>query len=535
LTRAPKGLAGLAIVGAIWTFIAVAAQAVMKIAALVILARLLSPREFGIFVAAMAVLGFCAIFSELGVGPAIVQRKALEDRHIRAGFTLSLLLSFVAAVLIWYSSPALAEAFKMAELVPVLRAGCLVLAFQGMSAVAMSLAQRELRFRWLAGIDAGAFAVGYVIVGASLAWLGLGVWALVGAVLTQHLLRMIMLLVGQPHLKRPLFDRATIWELLYFGTGFSIARIGNYLAGQGDNLVVGRLLGAQALGIYGYAYQLMNASVMVIGQVLDRVLFPTMALVQLEAERLARAYRKGCAVFALLILPVSIVITQVTPEIVIVLLGAQWLPAAEPLQILALAMIFRSSAKISDSVARATGAVYARAWRQWIFALAIVSGSLIGQHWGLTGVSFGVLAAIIFNSLLMVQLSLRLTGMSWRAFGLAYLPALALSVVIGAEAWFLADWLRSLAVPSLPMLACVALVASSSVALLWWVLPSVFLGHDARALLGTTIIKIFQNLNSGFAAGRSGRRSRFRKGQALLFQDQRRERTKTAVSVEPLK
>ncbi|MGI9422302.1 MAG: lipopolysaccharide biosynthesis protein, partial [Hyphomicrobiaceae bacterium] len=367
-----KGLAGIAFVGAFWTFLAMASQSFFQIVSLIILARLLAPSEFGLFVVAMAVFGFCGIFSQLGVGPAIVQRKTLEERHIRVGFTLSLLLSFLVAALVWFGAPAFSAAFKMPELVSVLRAGCLVLVFQGASTVALSMAQRNLRFQFLSGIDAGAFAVGFLIVGTLLAWLGFGVWALVGAHLTQHLLRTTFLLSGQAHAKRPLIDGATAAQLLYFGAGFSIARIGNYLASQSDKLVVGRMLGAQALGVYGYAYQFMNASAVLVGRVLDRVLFPTMALVQLEPKRLTRAYRNGAAACALVILPASGVLSLVTPEVVLVLLGSRWLDAVEPLRILALSMVFRSSYKISDSVARATGAVYRRAWRQWIFALAIV-------------------------------------------------------------------------------------------------------------------------------------------------------------------
>src|SRR5439155_16638905 len=112
-----------------------------------------------------------------------------------------------------------------------------------------------------------------------------------------------------------------IRELLYFGGGFTLARVGNYIAGQGDNVVVGRWLGASALGIYSLAYQLITAPAILVGQVLDRVLFPTMASVQLEPTRLGRAYRTGVAVCALLVLPPSVVVTIVAPEIIVVLLG----------------------------------------------------------------------------------------------------------------------------------------------------------------------------------------------------------------------
>ncbi|TIT54093.1 MAG: lipopolysaccharide biosynthesis protein, partial [Mesorhizobium sp.] len=77
----------------------------------------------------------------------------------------------------------------------------------------------------------------YVVAGPILAWLGLGIWALVGALLIQQFIRMVVLLAGQPHPMRPLLERRAIVELLYFGSGFTIARVFNYLATQADRLV----------------------------------------------------------------------------------------------------------------------------------------------------------------------------------------------------------------------------------------------------------------------------------------------------------
>ena len=156
------------------------------------------------------------------------------------------------------------------------------------------------------------------------AWYGFGAWALVGALVTQHLTRAVALLVGQPHPKWPLLERQAIADLLFFGGGFTLARVCNFLAGQVDKLIVGRFLGAQALGIYALASQLMTAPAVIFGQILDRVLFPTMALVQQEQARLARAYRSGVAACALFTIPAGLILAIIAPELVFVLLGTGW-------------------------------------------------------------------------------------------------------------------------------------------------------------------------------------------------------------------
>lgn len=478
-----RGLARRSIVGMFWTGLSMGALAVAELVTILVMARLLSARDFGLYAAAFAIIRLSAILEGLGVAPAIVQRPMLEERHLRVGFTLSLLLSLSMAGLIWATAPVIAHLIRLPDLVPVVRAGCVVFLCQGCATVALASAQRALRFRWLAMMDAGAFAIGFLLIGITLGWLGFGVWALVGALITQHFLRMIVLLVGQPHPKRPMLERRAVGELLYFGGGFTIARIFTYLAGHADKLVVGRWLGAGSLGLYSLSSQLMAAPAVIFGQILDRVLFPTMALVQQEPARLARAYRSGVAACALFALPVSVIIAIVAPELVLVLVGRGWEGVVVPLQILGLGMLFRTSCKLSDSGIRATGAVYARAWRQAVFAIAVVVGSVAGQAWGIGGVALGAVAALMVNFLLMAQLSLRLTGLRWSEFVVAHLPGLALASVIGASVWAAADQLRELQVLPLVLLAEVALLAAAEGLLLCWLLPSLFLGRDGQSVL----------------------------------------------------
>lgn len=470
-------------VGMFWTALSMGALAVAQLVTLLVMARLLSANDFGLYAAAFAIIRFSTILEGLGVAPAIVQRPTLEERHLRVGFTLSLLLSLSIAGLVWVMAPLIAHLMHLPDLVPVVRAGCAVFVCQGSCMVALASAQRALRFRWLAAIDAGTFAAGFVLVGLVLGWLGFGVWALVGALVAQHLLRMILLLTGQPHPKRPMLERRAIGELLHFGGGFTIARIFTYLASQADKLIVGRSLGAEALGLYSIASQLMTAPAVTFGQILDRVLFPTMAMVQQEQARLARGYRSGIAVCALLTLPASVIVAIVAPELVRVLVGRGWEGVVVPLQILALGMLFRTSCKLSDSGVRATGAVYPRAWRQAVFAIATVVGSVAGQIWGVEGVALGAVVALIINFLLMAQLSLRLTGLRWSEFAMAHVPGLALAGVIGMSVWVLADRLRELEASPLVLLVEVMLLAAAEGLLLCWLLPSLFLGRDGQSVL----------------------------------------------------
>lgn len=478
-----QNLAKRSVVGIFWTGLSLGALAVAEAIALFILARLLTPKEFGLYAAALVVIKFATIFENLGVAPAIVQRPAIDKRHLRVGFTLSLLLSLAIGGLVWLLAPAIADALQLAELAPVVRATSVVFLCQGASMVAQAVAQRALRFEWLAAVDAISVVIGFLIAGPVLAALGFGIWALVGALVAQNALRTVVLLVGQPHAKRPLLERKAIGELLYFGGGFTIARLCNYLATQIDRLVVGRSLGAEPLGIYSLASQLMTTPATIIGQVLDRVLFPTMALVQQEPVRLARAYRSAVAACAIVVLPISVVVAITAPELVFVLLGPGWDAVVPPLQILAVGMLFRTSYKLSDSISRATGVVYARAWRQAVFVAAVAAGAMIGQHWGVAGVAAGVVAAVAANFMLMAHLSLRVTGITWSEFTVAHLPGFALAAVVGAASWAAAYQLRQVQVSPLLFLFDVAIAAGVTGLISCWLLPSLFLGRDGQSIL----------------------------------------------------
>jgi PST family polysaccharide transporter len=471
--------------GLFWTASGRAARAALSVLVLVVLARLVSPSDFGVVSAAMVVIGFSTIFAQLGLGPALVQRPELEPRHVRSAFAASVYFGFLLGGVLWVAAPLVSEFFRMTSLEPVLRALAWSFPLRGLGVVSQSLMQRELQFRWLAARDLASNALGFGVVGPVLAWYGFGVWALVAAQLAYVGINTVMLLIG----RRPLVglwpERRAFNDLVYFGGGFTLARMANFLALQGDNLVVGRWLGPLALGIYGRAYQLMAAPASAIGEVLDIVLFPAMASVQDEARRLALAYRKGVSFIALVVLPASVLIFGLAPEIVTVLLGPKWTDVVLPLQILTIGMLFRTSYKISDSMCRATGVIYRRAWRQVIYAALVIGGSWVGQHWGVVGVATGVLLAVTINFLAMAQLSLAVSGMTWGALIRAHLPALLLSAAIGAVLLAILLPLRQLEVP--PMLRLVTAGGATLAAglALTWAAPSIFVGGDGLWMLRT--------------------------------------------------
>ncbi len=480
-----RSLTQRTVAGMLWMVYGKVAFAILQLGILAVLARLLTPTDFGVVSAAAVVIGLSAIVSQLGLGPALVQRSELEPRHIETAFTASVVLGLLLGAVIYVGAPVAAEFLRMPMVTPVLHVLAWVFPLQGLQTVAASLMSRELRFRWLANLNVVTYAIGYGAVGITGALLGWGVWALVAAQMSHTLLKTMALLIQHPPRFRQFADRRAFQELMYFGGGFTAARIANYVALNGDNILVGRFLGPAALGYYSRAYSLMSAPAYGFGTVLDAVLFPAMAKVQHDPPRLAAAYRRGVALIALLVLMPSLAFILLAPEVIHVVLGPRWSPVVAPFQILALGMLFRTSYKMSDSIARSTGAVYRRAWRQVLYASLILSGAWIGQYWGIAGVAWGTLAALTINFVLMAQLGLVVGHVSWRDFWRAHKPAIYLTAVCAPVIWGSTALMRHWAQPPGATLVAVSLLTLGTAFVLVFRAPAAFLGQDGRWMVET--------------------------------------------------
>jgi O-antigen/teichoic acid export membrane protein len=481
----PRSLTHRTISGMAWAAWGSGATAALKLMVLVILTRLLSPADFGVVGAALIVIGFSLPFSQLGMGPALVQRPTLEPPHVSTAFFASTGFGFAIGALVWLLAPNIAGFFRIDHLVSVVRALAILFPIAGMSSVAENLTLRDMRFRLLANTDVVAYSVGYGLVGVVLALLGFGPWALVSGQIMQALLRATILLRAYPPRLHPSPTWGCFRDLMGFGMGLSVARLGVTLANQADNLVVGRWLGVVALGLYSRAYQLMSVPTALLGDVFDKVLFPTMSRVQDDPRRLTSGYLQGTAIVSLVTLPAGVVAAVLAPELVAVAFGNRWQALVPPFQVLALGMMFRTSYRMSDSLSRATGRVYRRAWRQAMYALQVFLGAWIGPRHGIAGVAVGVLGALFVNYILMAHLGLSVLQIRWPSFARVQLPALWLTMVVGTVTLAIMAGTRHLNLPPLAgLLAGLAAAISTSVLAILFA-PGLVLGEHGMRMRDT--------------------------------------------------
>lgn len=466
-----------------WTFSGTGVQVVVQLLTIMALGRLLTPAEFGLMGAAMVIISLSQIVSQIGVGPAIIQRRELQPSHVRVAVTLSCGLGFLLGVIVYLGAPAIARFYRIPEVEPVLRGVAFLFPLDGLNTVAKSILTRELRFRQLVALDVGSYVIGYACVGVVLAWYGYGVWALVIAYLSQGALRAVAMYSAARHPIRPSFDLRAGRDLLSFGFGHSIAQIGTVLSQQADNLVVARWLGPAALGVYGRACSLMVMPASAFGRIVNRVLFPVLSQVQDERDRLAGAYERALAIVALVSLPISAFLWVVAPEFIPVVLGPAWVAVVLPFRLFTVSLLFRMSSKISDACTKAAGEVNIRALLQVSFAVMVAVAALVGQRWGVGAVALAVSVAMGINFLSMAKLSRKVTGLPWSRFARAHLPGILLAVSIGSAASLVAMAGRAAHWGKIPILIAAGLAAAAVTYAASRLRPELFLGpHGIWAL-----------------------------------------------------
>lgn len=423
--------------GFFWSAGGKAINAISQIVVLVVLARLISPKSFGIVQAALIVIGFAKVFSHMGIGPALVQRKNLSERHIKTGFTTSLGIGFFMASLIFFGADYIGSFFRFEELPLVLKVVSLIFITEAFTTVSGSLIQRDMRFKEQAVVEMCSYILGYGLFGIVFGYLGYDYWALIIAVFAQEIIRVVLYTILQRHSLIPYWSKKEFKELIYFGGGQTLAVLFNKLGMQGDNLITGRYLGEQALGLYGRAYGLMVQPYSLVADAIDNSLFPAMSSVQDDKERLLRSFERATKALAVICFPLIAIFLLFSDRIILLLLGEKWIGAAAPMAILSLTMIFRVASRISDILVRATGEVYKRAWRRFIYAVLMLSGTYVGQKYaGLEGVAWGAVFASFINFILMGTLTFNLLNIGMRKYIGFYKQGILLSLVFVVMLFF---------------------------------------------------------------------------------------------------
>jgi O-antigen/teichoic acid export membrane protein len=333
-TRRPVELLPRVLHGAFWMLNSNVFSRALNLARGVILVRLLVPDNFGLFGLASVVIGFTAMFTDVGAGAFLVYSQDRIEDHVDTAFWANLGIATVLASGILCTAPFVARFYHRPDLVPVLGVLALSLWLQTATTVHRSLVRRELRFRSLALID-GLVSLAAFAIAVVLAWRGYGVWSFVLSALLSNAICAPLLFCAYPWVPRWRFVRSSLRALAPFSGWYVGQALVWYLVLNVDNLMVGKFLGIEALGIYGLAYNYALLPISFIGISLGNVVFAELPRLYSDPPRFWSAFFTSSQLMAGLACPIAAALVIGAPDLFPLLFGPKWASAILPFQILA--------------------------------------------------------------------------------------------------------------------------------------------------------------------------------------------------------
>jgi PST family polysaccharide transporter len=401
-----------------------------------ILAHQLSPADYGLLGMAAVFTGFLNIFTDIGTSTALIQKKDISEELLSSVFWINILFGCFIMFIVIILAPLVAIFYQEARITDILRVLSLSFLVSSLSIVHYSMLKRELNFNILAKIEIIA-AVFSSITGVILAFHRFGVWSLVYQGLASTTITTLLLWLSCRWKPKMLFNRYEVLSI----SKFSINLVGfntlNYFSRNGDNLLIGKYLGAQALGYYNLAYQLMLLPLQSISSVIGKVMLPAFSQLQENDSRFRASYLKLVSTIAFVSFPGMFGLWAVADNFIIVIFGAKWEPAILLLLILApIGML--------QSIGTTVGIIYqAKGRTDWMFRWGVVTSILtflvfiLGLRWGVIGVAsaYAILSILVTYPLYAIPFKLinlsfsKLLVALWRPFLCSSLMLLILTIM----------------------------------------------------------------------------------------------------------
>lgn len=353
----------------------------------VVVARLLAPSDYGLVGMAAIYINLFTLFSEFGIGTAVVTLQDLTEDQVSQLNTLSLFLGLLGFVVSAAAAIPLERFFHAPNLplvVIVLSGGFVV---SSLRTVPYSLLQKELRFKLLAVIE-GIQGIVQALVTLILAFLGFGYWALVLGILSFSVTPTCLTLIWRRHsFAFPKFS--SLRRAIHYSRHLVIGRLCWASYNDSDFIIAGRVLGEAQLGAYTLAWTLAHTPIEKLTTLVNRVTPSVFAKVQTDPEALRRYLRNITGVMGLVIFPATIGMALVAPEFVPLVLGSKWSGVVLPLELLALHAVIRSNLILLGPILNVIGEERLVMWNSVAAMIILPTSFYLGSRWGTTGIAAG--------------------------------------------------------------------------------------------------------------------------------------------------
>lgn len=322
---------------------------VLGIIKMIILARLLSPLDFGIIGLAILSINLLNVFSETGIESALIQKDKIGRVELDTAWTLAIVRGLLLSTLLFLNAGWIASYFDNMTLKPVLRAMSATFLLAGFTNIGIVYFQKELNFKKKVILDSAADIAGAVSA-VILAFYIRNVWALVAGTIIWVTVKCLASYWLHPYRPKFSWDWPVAKSLLNFGKHIFWVSVVTFIVTSGDDALVGKLMGVTVLGFYTMAYNIANIPVSSLAAIIGRISFPAYSLLQKDPERLKEAFRKIFETVLIMILPLTVLTILLARDFTSIFLGDKWLPIVPVLQILCLLGLFRGLANVFSPI-----------------------------------------------------------------------------------------------------------------------------------------------------------------------------------------
>ncbi|WP_434027706.1 lipopolysaccharide biosynthesis protein [[Pseudomonas] boreopolis] len=382
----PRSLASRAAGGAAVTMAGQAAKMAVQFGGIVLLARLLTPHDYGLMAMVTAIVGVAEILRDFGLSSAAIQARHVSREQRDNLFWINSGIGLVLSVAVFASAHAIASFYAEPALVTISQALAVTFLLNGMTTQYRAHLSRGLRFGQVALSDVGAQVAG-LAAGVAAALLGWGYWALVLQQVVQAFVNLAIAAACSRWLPRGYRRDAAMGGFLSFGWNLMAAQLLGYASRNVGQVIIGARTGAEALGLYNRAFQLLMMPLNQINAPATTVALPVLSQLQDERERFGAFLVRGQTVMVHLIVALfAFACAQALPLIVLVL-GEQWRDAVPLFQVLTLGGIFQAAAYAAYWVFLAKGLMRQQLVYSVVSRVLLIACILVGSWWGVMGVA----------------------------------------------------------------------------------------------------------------------------------------------------
>jgi len=435
-----KSLTQTTLVGGAWATLTSLTTKILGGIKIVILARILSPEDFGLVGLALAAVGTMNLVSNPGIFTALIQKKEIDQADLNVGFWIHAGRGCLLFLLFLVLADWLANFYQEPRLRIILWATSLTFLLDGFQSIGMVRLNRTLDFRRIMWAQMAANWFSFVVA-IVLAWTLRSAWALVGSHITQWVILLIMSYVLEPFRPNLRINWTRAKVLIRFGRYVFAAVICYIIITRGSDLLLGKMIGVESYGYYALALSLMGVLSGLTDPLITSVVLPALSQIQEDRQRFSKAFAKIFRTAMLLTAPLFITAAIFGRDLIWLLLGTKWMPMVGPLIWLCLLGWFRSLVLTFDSALKAIGKPELEARLRGIELLLFAVGIIPAIRWyGASGAAAYLFLIYVISFLLHIRVTHRYVPGALKAVVEVCISFTPLFVGQAITAWF--RWYR---------------------------------------------------------------------------------------------